>query len=823
MALRTPLSVTPHLYMGDSTGRPLDMGTVYFGEQDKDPEFYPINLFSDDALTKPLAQPVHTKGGYLYDKGDMVEPHAEEFIYSVKVLDSYGRKVFYKGAMMRNSWNDDVIEQINAAIIGSADAARQVAIDITNDAINNTAIEGGVLADTFVTVTAKLPTSFARNQRSINAERVSILDFVDTQASDYNPLNHTAAIKRAVLTGQNINLPAGAWYISQDEFNCLGNDFKLYGDGRDSTKLILKSGTGTNFFNISNCENVIMRGLTVESDIPTDFRRIFVADPDSYIGNFDIQECRFKNRINVLRISGDQTVQPSSKRFGLNRFVFDNNDMRDLSATMIRAIDYPVYYGSYCDNTVHNFMFTQIYFATANGATNTPEINEITDFEIKRNKVTHDDDYYANEPNMAYYALALIEGKKVEYKDNSVEGMKCESESTALYDAYLNCTTVVRSGNVYRNNANFSNSIDNNLLKFKRQVKDTGIVPDKIAKNETFVIEKSWLERIGRPSCQHKLFGIGHEGSGNNSITNCTFDIDILDIDKTHLVDNLEFSDNKIKARKLNQNASATVLAVGAHIDGESTLSVVRNKVEIREMIATEIFSFINHTASSASLSFKDFVCEDNRIDAQVSSGTSNATFISRIKANRASIKRNSVEGSIFGGLHQCTFLELEAHSNDFVSTRTTGIRTLVDTVVPKTSSFKLSYKAKLDRVESMAVLETNPDTYQLDRGVTATLSIDTKEGRSSISFSYRVFYDAGVPKVSFTTTDSTSGSPVDTTQTFNALTEEGNGTVVKLVKVGTQNLSVVFNNRSRDSVFRVSGLPSTICYATLDTQVFSE
>src|SRR5690606_29054907 len=107
-----------------------------------------------DALTLPLAQPVHTKGGYLYDKGDMVEPHAKELIYSVKVLDSYGRKVFYKGAMMRNSWNDDVIEQINTAIVGSADVARQVATDITNDAINNTAIEGGVLADTFVTATA---------------------------------------------------------------------------------------------------------------------------------------------------------------------------------------------------------------------------------------------------------------------------------------------------------------------------------------------------------------------------------------------------------------------------------------------------------------------------------------------------------------------------------------------------------------------------------------------------------------------------------------------------------------------------------------------
>lgn len=170
MALRTPLSVTPHLYMGDSTGRPLDKGVVYFGEQDKDPEFYPINLFSDDALTKPLVQPVHTKGGYLYDKGDMVEPHAKELIYSVKVLDSYGRKVFYKGAMMRNSWNDDVIEQINTAIIGSADVARRVATDLTNNAINNTAVEGGVLADTFVVVDGSL------SQRNINKGLESIAD-----------------------------------------------------------------------------------------------------------------------------------------------------------------------------------------------------------------------------------------------------------------------------------------------------------------------------------------------------------------------------------------------------------------------------------------------------------------------------------------------------------------------------------------------------------------------------------------------------------------------------------------------------------------------
>ena len=195
MALRTPLSVTPHLYMGDSTGRPLDMGTVYFGEQDKDPEFYPINLFSDDDLTKPLMQPVHTKGGYLYDKGDMVEPHAKEIIYSVKVLDSYGRKVFYKGAMMRNSWNDDVIAQINQAIIDSQQDVAAEAAKAVQEAIDNTAVEGGVLVDTFVTATAKAPTMVARTQRQVNAQTVTPYDFgvkgsfnVDTLADRFTTL-----------------------------------------------------------------------------------------------------------------------------------------------------------------------------------------------------------------------------------------------------------------------------------------------------------------------------------------------------------------------------------------------------------------------------------------------------------------------------------------------------------------------------------------------------------------------------------------------------------------------------------------------------------
>lgn len=99
MALRTSLVAQPHLYMGDTQGRPLDAGKVYFGEPDKDPELYPINVFYDEALTIAAPQPIRTMGGFMNANGQMVEIYAAETEYSVKVLDGYGRQVYYQESM----------------------------------------------------------------------------------------------------------------------------------------------------------------------------------------------------------------------------------------------------------------------------------------------------------------------------------------------------------------------------------------------------------------------------------------------------------------------------------------------------------------------------------------------------------------------------------------------------------------------------------------------------------------------------------------------------------------------------------------------------
>lgn len=59
----------------------------------------------------------------------------------------------------------------------SADAAVETIPRTVNDAINNTAAIGGILADTFVTATARDTGMVARSQRAKNAEQVSVKDY----------------------------------------------------------------------------------------------------------------------------------------------------------------------------------------------------------------------------------------------------------------------------------------------------------------------------------------------------------------------------------------------------------------------------------------------------------------------------------------------------------------------------------------------------------------------------------------------------------------------------------------------------------------------
>lgn len=130
MALRSPLTLQPYDYIGNSTGRPLDKGQIYIGVAGQDPEFYQIPVFLDAEMTKPIDQPIRTNDGFVDFAGSLSELYASGEIYSVKILDKEGRTVLYKGDMTRKNLMSDALADLNQSIV-DAQSAAQTAIDAT--------------------------------------------------------------------------------------------------------------------------------------------------------------------------------------------------------------------------------------------------------------------------------------------------------------------------------------------------------------------------------------------------------------------------------------------------------------------------------------------------------------------------------------------------------------------------------------------------------------------------------------------------------------------------------------------------------------------
>jgi hypothetical protein len=88
-----PAIKVPFPTFQDRAGQPLDNGNVYIGTAFTDAETNPIQVYWDDALTIPAAQPIKTSGGYLYRNGTV----SNVFVngdYSMTVRDSKDTLVY---------------------------------------------------------------------------------------------------------------------------------------------------------------------------------------------------------------------------------------------------------------------------------------------------------------------------------------------------------------------------------------------------------------------------------------------------------------------------------------------------------------------------------------------------------------------------------------------------------------------------------------------------------------------------------------------------------------------------------------------------------
>jgi hypothetical protein len=93
--LSTPLPLQPAFELfSDRFGRPLESGYIYIGTEGQNPQTNPIQVYYNEALSVPAAQPIRTSYGYPTNGGSLARVFVGASRYSITVRDKAGALVF---------------------------------------------------------------------------------------------------------------------------------------------------------------------------------------------------------------------------------------------------------------------------------------------------------------------------------------------------------------------------------------------------------------------------------------------------------------------------------------------------------------------------------------------------------------------------------------------------------------------------------------------------------------------------------------------------------------------------------------------------------
>ena len=77
--------LAPYTAIADIDGSPLDAGFLFFGEYNKDPELFPVEVFWDADFTVPAAQPIRTRNGYPVRNGSPTKVYLKTAQHSIVI------------------------------------------------------------------------------------------------------------------------------------------------------------------------------------------------------------------------------------------------------------------------------------------------------------------------------------------------------------------------------------------------------------------------------------------------------------------------------------------------------------------------------------------------------------------------------------------------------------------------------------------------------------------------------------------------------------------------------------------------------------------
>lgn len=170
----------------DDDGTPLENGMIYVGEANQDPRVNPIVVYTDEARTVTIAQPIRTLNGRPAYQGAPVNLYVAEAAYSIAIQNRFG-----------------------TPIIGTDDAS--------------------ISADDFSFIQAGAG-AVPRTVQSKLRETVSVKDF---GAVGDGVANDAAAFNAALAAATCVIFPAGTYLVNSTVTVPAGRT--LRGDGRSST------------------------------------------------------------------------------------------------------------------------------------------------------------------------------------------------------------------------------------------------------------------------------------------------------------------------------------------------------------------------------------------------------------------------------------------------------------------------------------------------------------------------------------------------------------------------------------------------------------
>ena len=306
------------------------------------------------------------------------------------------------------------------------------------------------------------------------------------------------------------------------------------------------------------------------------------------IENFVIDNCYFEGSIRLVEWSFEDLgyIDPSVTDYGITNFSFNYNTCKNLTHTFIILANVPIHHSSLIGNNINNFSYLFYSQGISNDNLYNKETAERMSYlEVRDNVVTCDSSWNGAPKDQTYLCFVLFEGNKCDYYHNTVEGLHVIDQSTAVYDAYLSCWDLDYQDNYWKNNISFSPSKTHaDLMKSKSVNKSDYHDVKRIYKNNTFIVEKSYADIIGRPY-EELWVSLGEYTSGMDTVIveNNNIDVYKLRMNSYQPIHNYTFDNNEVHVYATQETFSNCILPGSSLADPAPTDTYIarNNKIII--------------------------------------------------------------------------------------------------------------------------------------------------------------------------------------------------------------------------------------------------